>query len=493
MSCNNTTINKPGTPRTASPTGKSRFPGNNRGSAIMLVISIGALVTLLVFTWVVFSVKRYHVSMDQRDELRARYAAESVISQVIYEKMVNPGDSLKRNDTGVMLQPTLDSILADDPLTYNDSLHNSSATATAEEEGSYFRVKAEGKSGNSECSIDALFGIELPPQYRFALILAGVCSDNTPLQIRRGKIIGDVQLPKGVSGPITGEVEKGAGKPEVNTQKWDNEIREFEKKIQVGDSDETMLPTTQTFSDKNPPPLKKDKDLFINGNILIENRSQTPFIVRGPGTIIASGDIQISGNTIIDNVAILTLGKIQCFDNARLEKVTLFSRQMIGFGDKVTVSGNIYAAAKLVVAGQATVEMPTFAYVGDIGDSAKKTIYSASGLQLTQQSRFSGTLYCKGIKSVSLIERDARFTGLFFSMGPLILEGTVFGCVAAASLTESVIDAGTTNVLAGGTINRKILPKNFVVPCAFGQAGTTYKLVSWTMTSSNGKAKETVE
>jgi hypothetical protein len=78
-------------------------------------------------------------------------------------------------------------------------------------------------------------------------------------------------------------------------------------------------------------------------------------------------------------------------------------------------------------------------------------------------------------------------------MGYLILEGTVFGCVAAQSLLENAVDAGQSNVLAGGTINRKILPKNFIVPCAFGLAGTTYRLVSWTTASSNGKAEGVAE
>lgn len=456
----------------------------------MLVVSLGALVTLLVFTWVVFSVKRYHASIDKRDELRARYAAESVISQVIYEKMVNPGDSLKRNDTGVMLKPSPDTLIADDPLTYTDSLHASSATATAEEEGSYFRVKAQGKAGNNGCDIDALFGIELPPQYRFALILAGAGSENTSLEIKRGKIIGDVSLPKEPHGPLNGKFEKCAAKPGVDFGKFKKEIETYKRKMQTGDSGETSLTTTQTYSGKSPP-ISKDKDLFVNGNILIESRSQTPLVVKGPGTIIATGNIQISGSVIVDNVEILAIGNIQCFDNARLQKVTLYSSQMIGFGDKVKVSGNLYAMENLVLAGQASIEMPTFAYVG--GDSAKKGSPKTYGLQLTQQSRFSGTYYCNGPYTVSLIERDTRFTGLFYSMGYLILEGTVFGCVAAQSLIENSIDAGQTNVLAGGTINRKVLPKNFVVPCAFGLAGTTYRLVSWTTASSNGKAKGAAE
>jgi hypothetical protein len=166
MSCINTTTNNPVRAATL----------DNRGSAIMLVISIGALVTLLVFTWVVFSVSRFHSSIEKRNVLCARYAAESVISQVIYEKTVNPGDSLKSQDS-VLINASAESTNVDDPLTYTDSLHESSATATAEEEGSYFRVRAQGRAGNNGCDIDALFGIELPPQYRFALILAGAGSD----------------------------------------------------------------------------------------------------------------------------------------------------------------------------------------------------------------------------------------------------------------------------------------------------------------------------
>jgi hypothetical protein len=266
MSCINTATNRPPV--------SSRGRLDNRGSAILLVVSVAAFVTLLVFTWVVFSVKRYHASIEKRDELRARYAAESVISQVIYEKMVNPNDSMKHPDSA-FVNDSADSAIADDPLTYTDSLHGSSATATAEEEGSYFRVRAQGRAGNNGCAIDALFGIELPPQYRFALILAGAGSDPLPLQIRRGRIVGDVQLPREPNGPITGKYEKGAGKPEVDFGKFTREIETYKRKMQTGDSGETVLTTTQTYSGKAPP-LSKDKDLFVNGNILIESRSQTP-------------------------------------------------------------------------------------------------------------------------------------------------------------------------------------------------------------------------
>jgi Tfp pilus assembly protein PilX len=63
---------------------------NNRGSAIMLVMAIGAVVTFIVFSWVAFSVRRSHSVIDTRDRLNARYAAESVVSKALYERMINP-------------------------------------------------------------------------------------------------------------------------------------------------------------------------------------------------------------------------------------------------------------------------------------------------------------------------------------------------------------------------------------------------------------------
>jgi hypothetical protein len=491
MSCNNTATNSRGIPFLPR-----KAPGGNHGSAIVLVVSVGALITLLVFTWVVFSVQRFHAVIEKRDALRARYAAESVISQVIYEKTINPSDSLKRADTGIFISGKdgigSDSAAVEDPLSYTDSLHASSATAEAADEGSYFRVRARGTSGKVDCAIDALFGIELPPEYRFAAILFGSGSEIKPLEIKRGRIIGDISSTKAPLGTIDGKFEPGATKPIVNTAKFEGEMERLKRKIEIGDSGETVLPTTQTFSGRSMPALGRDKDLFVNGNILIEDRSQTPLVVKGPGTIIATGNIQISGSVIVDNVEILALGDIQCFDNVRIRKATLYSRQMIGFGDKVTVSGNLYATTKLVMAGQATVEIPTFAYIKG-SDSVGKKGDKTGGLQLTQLSRFSGIVYSRSEKTVSQIGRDTRFTGLFYTMGYLVLEGTVFGCVAAQSLTEDPEDAQTTNVLAGGTINRKILPKNFVVPCAFGRPGTTFRLVSWNMQSSNGKPKGETE
>src|SRR5271157_3782755 len=221
MSCTNTTR--------SSPIGKCL---NDRGSAIVLVVSMGALVTLMVFTWVAFSVGRYHVIIDKRDGLNARYAAESVVSKAIYGQMVKPSDSAGR-DTAVIVRRA-DSLLINDSmpgmpatdtfLSYSDTVHHSQASASANEEGSFLRVKANGTSGNTACDIDALFGYELPPQFRYALILA---EQNRRLEIRKGRIIGDAQLAQQPQGSIEGKVDVGtaAGLPQVNTGEFESDIK----------------------------------------------------------------------------------------------------------------------------------------------------------------------------------------------------------------------------------------------------------------------------
>ena len=50
---------------------------------------------------------------------------------------------------------------------------------------------------------------------------------------------------------------------------------------------------------------------------------------------------------------------------------------------------------------------------------------------------------------------------------------------------------GMENLLAGGYINRKLLPKNFVFPSMFSQANGSYKLVSWKESAPKGKQDET--
>jgi hypothetical protein len=481
-----------------------------RGSAIVLVVSVAAVVTLLIMTWVMLSVRRYHAVVEKRDGLNARYAAESVVSKALYERMINPQNNrdssgtliVQRDSTG--LKPSLsdstrksgisDSAVSADSLTdYVDSVHHSSGAASLAEEGTFLRVKAEGHCAKAHCVIDAQFGLGMPPPFRYALVLT---EQNRQLEIRSGRIIGDVHLANKPSGPIQGKIETPveANLPKIAEDKLAKECRKLEAMLTLPDSSETGLQGAQVFYESAPPPLKEGQTLYVNGNILIENRSKRPFTVKGPGAIVAAGDIQISGPTVMDNVTIAALGNVQCFDDARLQKVTVFSKSLIGFADDVRVSGNFYACEKLVCAGRSTVEMPSFAYVKGTLPPKANPERDFGGIEITQQSRFSGTAFCLDGKTISSIERDDRFTGLFYTHGQNVIQGTVFGCVAAALLREAVILRGNMeqqkNILAGGTINRKILPKNFVVPAVFGQPGSRYSLISWSETMPRDSAVE---
>jgi cytoskeletal protein CcmA (bactofilin family) len=151
----------------------------------------------------------------------------------------------------------------------------------------------------------------------------------------------------------------------------------------------------------------------------------------------------------------------------------------IGLGDDVRCSGNFYAFENIILAKNAVVEMPAFAFVR--GVLKGNALTSSCGVRLSGESRFSGIVFCEQGFTYSSIEKNARFTGLFYTRGYLALEGTVYGCVAAQRMKKDL--AGDKNEFAGGMIDRKMLPKNFTVPCAFGQnkrgVSEAFKLVSW--------------
>jgi hypothetical protein len=449
---------------------------NNRGSAIMLVMAIGAVVTFIVFTWVAFSVRRSHAIIDTRDRLNARYAAESVVSKALYERMINPQGPIAP-DSAVQIVRAGDSLgkaAAESTVVYVDSLHGSDASATLCEDGSYVRVVAAGKAGKATWDIDALFGQELPPDFNYALILS---VQTQQLEVRRGRIVGDVKTAQQPSGSIDGKIDAGSivTLPPVDEQKFAAVMTKLEAKLSFSDSAETVFQGSQSFDEKTMPPLDSGRTIFINGHVLINGGSAKPLTLNGPGSIVASGDIQISGAAVIENVEFIALGQVKCFDACRLDNVTLYSQQSIYLDNKARVSGNLYAFKTITLAGQSTIAMPSFAYVkGEMSKDPRKNVF---GLQLMQQSRFSGTFFCATAASYSIVERDARFTGLLYTRGRLELCGTVFGCVAAFELAESIED--NRNALAGGTIIRKLLPGNFVIPPAFGRKGAGYHLVSW--------------
>ena len=180
---------------------------------------------------------------------------------------------------------------------------------------------------------------------------------------------------------------------------------------------------------------------------------------------------------------LLALGQVKCFGSVRLRKVKVYSQSSIYLGDNVRCCGNLYAYQNVTLAGQATVDQPAFVYVR--GVVAKDPSARASGLQLVEEACMTGIFFGKDASSTSLIERGTRFTGLLYTRGHVILEGTVFGCVAAHSLKESM--ESDRNILAGGTINQKVLPRNFTVPLAFAQPGATFSLVEWDEKMKNAK------
>jgi hypothetical protein len=449
---------------------------NNRGSAIMLVMAIGAVVTFIVFSWVAFSVRRSHSVIDTRDRLNARYAAESAVSKALYERMINPQGPLYP-DSAVQIVRAGDSLgqTADEStVVYVDSLHGSEASATLNEDGSYVRVVAAGKAGNATWDIDALFGQELPPDFNYALILS---VQNKQLEVRRGRITGDVKTAQQPSGSIDGKVDAGSivTLPPVDEGKFTAVMTNLEAKLSFSDSAETVFQGSQAFDEHTLPPFDSGRTIVVNGHVLISGGFVKPLTLKGPGSIVATGDIQISGAVDIEDVECIAIGRVKCFDACRLDKVTIYSQQSIYLDNEARVSGNLYAFNTITLAGQSTIAMPSFAYVkGEMSKDPRKNVV---GLQLMQQSRFSGTFFCASAASYSIVERDARFTGLLYTRGRLELCGTVFGCVAAFELAESVED--TRNALAGGIIIRKVLPGNFVIPPAFGRKGAGYRLVSW--------------
>jgi cytoskeletal protein CcmA (bactofilin family) len=479
MSCINTIRNNPD---------GSCFPlRGDCGSAILLVVSVGALVTLMVFTWVVFSVQRSRVVVDKRDALRARYAAESVVSTAIYGRMVNPPKNPAVPDTLVVVAHAGDSTdtPVDSSLIYADSIHHSEATATLAEEGTYVRVTASGASGKASCAIDALFGQELPDAYRYALILA---EQNKPLDIRKGTIMGDITVAQPPLGTVRGKIETGtiaSQLPPVAEDRVTRELKKLESKISFPEKSETVLQGSQAFDERSLPERDKSKDMFVNGNVLLKNWSLKTWAIKGGGAIVSSGDIQISGDVAMEGITLIAMGNVIVTDNVRLDKVTVYSQGAIDLEDDARCSGDLYAFQTIEITDRAEVVMPSFAYIRGVESSdPKKSMY---GLQLMKESRFSGTLFCAKGATLSVIDRAARFTGLFYSRGFLELKGTVFGCVAAAMLKESF--ESDRNVLAGGTINRTVLPRNFTVPPAFGRQGDVYRVVSWEETDAFQKGK----
>jgi hypothetical protein len=436
----------------------------NQGSAIAIVVLTGAIVTFLVFTWVTFSLMNSKKTVAIAQNISARYAAESAISKSIYFLLSHPVTDTVLIDTSLGADST-------SAFSFSDTVRHTSASASVSDQGAFLKITALGKSGDASCEIEASFGRDPGSAFRYALVLA----DPRPLNMGSGKIWGDVLLNAPPKGQISGKMEIGkASVPLIDTKMFLNSMAEMERKILLPESSDIVLQGSRAFGGKNPPPFKKHGTLFVEGNLLIDNNTFGPLLeIKGPGTIISTGEIQISGNTYVHNVEILALGTIKCFDKVRLENVTLYSQNILYLDDQVKFSGSMYSFERVVIANQALVQMPSVVFIKGLPTAKNKK----TGFFLSGEAQFSGTVICMGIRSLTHIEKEALFTGLFYSPGNIELEGTVLGCVVAQSMRSE--NDSTANILAGGIINRGKLPASFALPNSFGKTGENYKLVEW--------------
>ncbi len=440
-----------------------RTRSNESGSAMVLAIGVGTIVLLLVFGWAAFSVRQTRSGLHDESELRARYAAESVISKSVY--------ALMAAQAGVPFVDTIkiagDSVL-EQMIDYSDSVHSSSASAMLAHKGPFLRIRATGRSKQNQCIVEAQFGRELSAEFRYALIL----TDARPLKINNGLVRGDIQAPFPPAGQFEGKYQKGASWPNVDFAPFLNVMGRFGNRIRAPQPGDSIVAGPKAYSRKNPVPLKQNAVLFVDGPMLIDNPPPSPeMVLEGPATLIVTRDLQISGNVRLDNLEILVRGRVNCFDQARFRNVTICSQGTIYFDDQVRFWGSLYAGESIILNNQAYAESPTLAFIAGAGKPARSFF-------LGQEARFEGVMVCKDNRIPSGIAKTALFTGVLYTLGPLALEGTVHGCVAARSLVNDF--APGQNALWNGRIMRNQLSPHFVLPVTFGKPGQDYKLMKWT-------------
>jgi cytoskeletal protein CcmA (bactofilin family) len=430
------------------------------GSALAIVVALSAIASLVISITIAMSVYRSNKSLTETHKVKARYAAESAISRRIFE-LLNDPSSLKIPDT---INVNNDTVSRGDKNSYSVS----SVTEP------YLTITGTGKHESEQYHVQAQFGKELPKELQYALVLF---SSSSPLEIGSGKINGDIRTAGSVNGSFNGKI--------IDPTNTEHVILKAEIPVKIRNSNLTRLDmhsndykiyhANSAFKGQELLELEEQNSIRVNGSLLLNNQINNKLItLQKPLSIIIKGDVQISGNIVINDIEVICGGEFKLLGNARIVNGCVYVKKKSFFSDESQYRGSLYSESSVNIAGQAQILMPSFFLL--TGDSAKED-RSYTALEMSGESRFAGTVISTRSGTHSEIGKASLFMGYLQTQGKLVLKGNVYGTVLVNQMVDNL--DSDENRMAEGSINRELLPRSFVLPVFLG-VGDNFRLIRWT-------------
>ncbi|MEZ4702012.1 MAG: hypothetical protein R2834_16890 [Rhodothermales bacterium] len=414
----------------------------DEGSAFAWVLALMAILSVLVGT-----VMAVHVAQRRfvgRDVLRAqaRYLAESCLHRALASLAVDPGWRA-------------------DSLAFDDDAHRG-CRLFASLLGGYVQVRVAARAGTARHHIDALVGFRPPDAFRFAILLG---DPSSPLQLAGETVVrGDIRV----------------GVPGINLAVFEG--RPFSGKVD-GETARMAAPVLPSLESGWAEILRdslreriasaaRGRRLGSLGSEVLRFGAADSAGFETPRTLIAAGDIRLSGSLrIASGTRLVAGGSIVVEDEVRGDGLLLYAVKGVRIKDRARLTAQVFAEEDIELSGRATLAYPSLLYLyGRLAGRER-----SGELRLADRAMLDGIAIlppaAAGVdRGRIVVKSGATVRGLIWSANQTLIEGAVLGTVATTRFYRYASPTDYVNWLIDARIDVRARPDAFHLPIGFEHA-----------------------
>lgn len=438
---------------------------SSRGVALLYVIAVSGIIALLIGFMMTQYILRTRAIDAAVRMTQSFYTSEAGIKMAFYYLSLTGA-----TDKGITWRTG--SIMADEPLRIKvfDTRDDEVLLSVMDDCG-FLKIRSQ-TAGSVPHIIELRVAGILPEKLKSNLMLR---SDKPLILTSGGRLMGTVtvnQTPLFQGGSIEGVLETNDALqlPQLNNNGfvlWVNYCRQL---LATPTLMTTELFSPQVFTPESPPPSKA---LYVNDAVLIESdHSDDEWSVGNDMLIVATAEVQISGNANMSNAAITAIGPVRILDDVNLRNSRVYSETSIEIRGNAVFSG-VIIAPHIMVGEQAQIINPSVLYTGKPFANGNMHIMNDTPLECTVINLTHGE------KSKVKIEERAKITGLLYSHAPVTLRGEIAGYVYCHGFLdeEHARDTTNTNILAG-TIRPPDTLMPFLIPVVLTDI-QDFSIIEW--------------
>ncbi len=426
---------------------------NIRGSALPVVLFFSTVAMITVLTYLLNQTSLARPVLRSPSSVQALLNARSGIYKAHFKmtdtskndiidtlETISTLDSLFGSDL-IEITDTTDNLFGPDPepiaIFSNDSFGTCEVSMLTQ--GSFFILNSVGKFNKAQRVVTAKLGSKIPALPDTVLLYY----ENSPWEgnMPDGEI---ALLPTPPSDSTTSLLSRM--------------LSDYQEKLLVDDS----IMFDQPLTIQSQREMDKITDT-INGHLLIDG-SHFELSLKGDQTISVLGDIQITGEVLLDGLSLIAGGEIKLFDQCQLRNVSLFSNSRIFIGDYASYNGDALACHSISIYGNATVKDKSTIVV-----CGKSSAISSSGSDSLQYSiiiadNANVDATCMALRTPGSIktEHNTVIKGILWARNTVCHRGRMQGLISALKVIDcddpgqlAPISTAPKDSAAGGNIIQK--------------------------------------